>query len=78
MRERTKSMAGVAREALAVGESALPRFARKCSRRGTLPQLLACLAACKFLGRDYWGRVVGAAGGGAPVGLGPGPRLPYA
>ena len=57
MREMTKSAVGVAREALAVGEAALPRYASKYSRRDgyTLPQLFACLAVRKFLGQDYRG-----------------------
>lgn len=57
MREMTRSEAAVAREALAVGESALPRYASKYSRLDgfTLPQLFACLAVRKFLGQDYGG-----------------------
>ena len=57
MREMTKSAVGVAREALAVGEATLPRYASKYSRRDgfTLPQLFACLAVRKFLGQDYRG-----------------------
>ncbi len=57
MREMTKSAVGVAREALAVGEASLPRYASKYSRRDgfTLPQLFACLAVRKFLGQDYRG-----------------------
>lgn len=57
MREMSKSAVGVAREALAVGEASLPRYASKYSRRDgfTLPQLFACLAVRKFLGRDYRG-----------------------
>ena len=57
MREMTKSAVAVAREALAVGEASLPRYASKYSRRDgfTLPQLFACLAVRKFLGQDYRG-----------------------
>ena len=57
MREMTKSAVGVAREALAVGEATLPRYASKYSRRDgfTLPQLFACLAVRRFLGQDYRG-----------------------
>lgn len=60
MREMTKSAVGVAREALAVGEASLPRYASKYSRRDgyTLPQLFACLAVRKFLGQDYRGMEV--------------------
>lgn len=57
MREMTKSAVGVAREALAVGEASLPRYASKYSRRDgfTQPQLFACPAVRRFLGRDYRG-----------------------
>lgn len=57
MREMSKSAVGVAREALAVGEASLPRYASKYSRRDgfTMPQLFACLAVRKFLGQDYRG-----------------------
>ncbi len=60
MREMTKSAVAVAREALRVGEAALPRYASKFSRRDgyTLPQLFACLAVRRFLGQDYRGTEV--------------------
>jgi hypothetical protein len=54
MREMTKSALAVAREALAVGEAALPRYASRFSRKDfTLPQLFAVLAVRKFLRQDY-------------------------
>ncbi len=57
MREMSKSAVGVAREALAVGEASLPRYASRYSRRDgfTLPQLFACLAVRRFLGQDHRG-----------------------
>ncbi|CAA9384412.1 MAG: hypothetical protein AVDCRST_MAG64-846, partial [uncultured Phycisphaerae bacterium] len=57
MREMTKSAVGVAREAVAAGEAALPRYASKYSRRDgyTLPPLFACRAVRKFSGQDHRG-----------------------
>lgn len=57
MREMSKSALAVAREALAVAEVALPRFASRFSRRDgyPLPQLFAVLVVRKFLRQDYRG-----------------------
>jgi len=57
MREMSKSAPAVAREALAVGRAALPRYASRFSRRRRdgypLPQLFAALVVRKFLRQDY-------------------------
>jgi len=59
MREMSKSAPAVAREALAVGRAALPRYASRFSRRRRdgypLPQLFAALVVRKFLRQDYRG-----------------------
>lgn len=54
----TKSAVKLAREALAVGNEALPTYASKFSRRDyALPQLFAVLVLRKFLKTDYRGMV---------------------
>jgi len=60
MREMTRSAVALAAEALRVGESALPRYSSKHSRRDgyTLPQLFAVLVMRKFLKFDYRGMEV--------------------
>lgn len=54
----TKSALKVAREALAAGEAALPRFGSRFSRHDyTQPQLFALLVLRQFLRTDYRGIV---------------------
>lgn len=54
----TKSPTAVAREALAIGNRSLPRYASKFSRKDyTLPQLFALLVLRKFFRTDYRGVV---------------------
>ena len=54
----TKSAIAVAREALAIGQRALPAYANKYSRRDyTLAQLFALLVLRKFFRTDYRGIV---------------------
>ena len=54
----TKSPVAVAREALAVGQQSLPRYASKYSRKDfTLSQLFALLVLRKFFRTDYRGVV---------------------
>ena len=55
----TKSPVSLAREALAVGQDALPTYASRFSRKDfTLPQLFAILVLRKFFRTDYRGIVV--------------------
>lgn len=54
----TKSAVSLAREALAAGQEALPRYASRFSRKDfTLPQLFAILVLRKFFRTDYRGIV---------------------
>ncbi len=58
MRTMTKSAVALAREALAVGRRALPRYSCPRSRRDyTQPQLFALLTLRQMLGLDYRGLV---------------------
>ena len=58
MRAMTKSAVRLAREALAVGEQALPRYSARTSRHDyTQPQLFALLVLKQFLKTDYRGVV---------------------
>jgi hypothetical protein len=58
MRAMTKSAVRLAREALAVGEQSLPRYAARTSRHDyTQAQLFALLALKQFLKVDYRGLV---------------------
>ena len=58
MRTMTKSAVRLAREALAVGRHALPRYGHRFSRHDfTQPQLFALLALKQFLRTDYRGVV---------------------
>jgi hypothetical protein len=58
----TKSAVRFAREALAVGEQALPAYSRPKSRHDyTQPQLFALLALKQFLKTDYRGVVTAVA-----------------
>ena len=62
MRAMTKSARSVAREALAAGQAALPRYASRTSRHDdTQPQLLALLVLRQFLNTDCRGIVTLAA-----------------
>jgi len=62
VRRMTKSAVALAREALAVGERALPRYSARTSRHDyTQAQLFALLALKQFLGLDYRGLVTLAA-----------------
>ncbi len=62
MRRMTKSAVALAREALAVGERALPRYGSRFSRHDfTQAQLFALLALKQFLKTDYRGVVALAA-----------------
>lgn len=62
MRRMTKSAVALAREALAVGERALPRYSSRYSRHDyTQAQLFALLALKQFLKTDYRGVVTLAA-----------------
>ncbi len=54
----TKSPIAVAREALRIGQQALPTYASKYSRKDyTLPQLFALVVLRKFFRTDYRGLV---------------------
>src|SRR5436309_536848 len=54
----SKSPRGVALEALAAGEAALPPYGHPCSpRKYTQPQLFACLVLKAFFRTDYRGVV---------------------
>ncbi len=54
----TKSAISLAREAMAVGQEALPAYASRFSRQDfTLPQLFAILVLRKFFRTDYRGIV---------------------
>ena len=58
MRAMTKSAVRLAREALAVGQSALPAYSSRYSRHDfTQPQLFALLALKQFVKTDYRGLV---------------------
>lgn len=58
MRLMTKSAIRLAREALVVGQQALPRYGSRFSRHDfTQPQLFALLALKQFLQTDYRGLV---------------------
>jgi hypothetical protein len=58
MRTMTKSAVALAREALAVGRRALPRYSDPRSRHDyTQPQLFALLTLRQMLGLDYRGLV---------------------
>ena len=58
MRAMTKSAVRLAREALAVGEQALPRYSARTSRHDyTQAQLFALLVVKQFLRVDYRGLV---------------------
>ena len=58
MRAMTKSAVRLAREALAVGEQALPRYSARTSRHDyTQAQLFALLVLKQFLKTDYRGLV---------------------
>ena len=58
MREMTKSAVALAREALAVGQTALPRYSSPRSRHDfTQPQLFAMLTLRQMLRLDYRGLV---------------------
>lgn len=58
MRAMTKSAVRLAREALAVGEQALPRYSARTSRHDyTQAQLFALLVLKQFLRVDYRGLV---------------------
>jgi hypothetical protein len=58
MRRMSKSALRVAREALAVGRAALPRYGSRFSRHDyTQPQLFALLVLKQFLRADYRGLV---------------------
>ena len=58
MRRLSKSAVRAAREALAVGRSALPAYTSRTSRRDfTQPQLFALLVLRQFLRTDYRGVV---------------------
>jgi hypothetical protein len=62
MRAMTKSAVRLAREALAVGERALPPYSARTSRHDyTQAQLFALLALKQFLRTDYRGVVTPAA-----------------
>ena len=62
VRRMTKSAVALAREALAVGERALPRYAARTSRHDyTQAQLFALLVVKQFLKTDYRGVVTLAA-----------------
>lgn len=62
VRRMTKSAVALAREALAVGERALPRYSGRYSRHDyTQAQLFALLAVKQFLKTDYRGVVALAA-----------------
>lgn len=58
MRQMSKSAVRVAREALRVGQAALPAYGSRTSRRDyTQPQLFALLVLRQFLRTDYRGVV---------------------
>ena len=58
MRAMTKSAVRLAREALTVGQQALPAYASRFSKHDfTQPQLFALLAVRQFLQTDYRGLV---------------------
>jgi len=58
MRTMTKSPVALAREALAVGQAALPPYASRFSKKTyTQPQLFAILALRQFFKTDYRGVV---------------------
>jgi len=58
MRSMTKSPVALAKEALKVGQSGLPRYSSRFSRRDfTQPQLFAILALRQFFKTDYRGIV---------------------
>lgn len=58
MRAMTKSAVRLAREALAVGRAALPRYSSHYSRHDfTQPQLFALLTLKQFLKTDYRGLI---------------------
>ena len=58
MRTMTKSAVRLAREALTVGQQALPRYGSRYSKHDfTQPQLFALLALRQFLKTDYRGLV---------------------
>ena len=62
MRSMTKSAVQIARDALAVGEAALPAYGSRYSRRDyTQPQLFALLTLRQFLRTVYRGVVALAA-----------------
>ena len=62
MRSMTKSALRIVRDALAAGETALPPYGSRFSRRDhTRPQLFALLALRQFLRTDYRGVVALAA-----------------
>lgn len=57
-RSMTKSPVALAREALKVGQSGLPRYSNRFSRKDfTQPQLFAILALRQFFKTDYRGIV---------------------
>lgn len=58
MRQMSKSAVRVAREALSVGQAALPAYGNRTSRKDyTQPQLFALLVLRQFLRTDYRGVV---------------------